>query len=279
MMNYLSIFGFHMETRLENLNIGQEKLVVNTLNAHSYQVTKKDSQFKKALQHSDMLFPDGIGVVLAARLLKRKKIKRITGSDIHLHLLRQLNRKKGRVFYLGASESTLRRIKSRLKKEYPGVSVKTYSPPFKDTFTPAENARMTEAVNAFRPDVLFVGMTAPKQEKWSYVQSRSLDAGIIASIGAVFDFYAGTVQRPAKIWQDLGLEWLVRLVREPRRLWHRYLVSTPQILFDIVKVKTGLMPGPEYAGLTGIPVIRKKQMHTFSRQESLVDDTGGEEEG
>lgn len=94
---------------------------------------------------------------------------------------------------------------------------------------------MIAAINAFAPDILFVGMTAPKQEKWVYAHKSQIDARVICSIGAVFDFYAGTVQRSHPIWIKMGLEWLPRLMREPRRLARRNFVSTPQFLWDVFK--------------------------------------------
>ena len=92
---------------------------------------------------------------------------------------------------------------------------------------------MINAVNAFRPDVLFIGMTAPKQEKWAFANKEMLDAPIICSIGAVFDFYAGTVKRPGKAWIYCGMEWLVRLVKEPKRMWIRYGYYGPVFFKDL----------------------------------------------
>ncbi len=94
---------------------------------------------------------------------------------------------------------------------------------------------MVNAVNDFQPDVLFVGMTAPKQEKWVYKHKDRLDAKIICAIGAVFDFYAGTVDRPQQFWINLGLEWFIRLYKEPKRMWKRYLYYGPVFVFHILK--------------------------------------------
>ena len=96
---------------------------------------------------------------------------------------------------------------------------------------------MCEEVNAVKPDVLFVGMTAPKQEKWVLNNKENINATTIVSIGAVFDFYAGTIQRSSPFWINLGLEWLPRLVREPRRLFYRNFVSTPKFIFEILSFK------------------------------------------
>lgn len=214
--------------------------VANTLNPHSYCEAQKDQDFYKALRSSDYLFPDGVGVVWASHFLKNQKIKKISGFDLHLHFLNLLKSKgKGKVFYLGASENTLTLIRNRLKMEFPMLEVKTYSPPYKSKFLLEENKEMIDRVNQFAPDVLFVGMTAPKQEKWVYQHKTQLKAKVVCSIGAVFDFYAGTVRRPSRFWINLGLEWLPRFIKEPRRLWRRNLISTPKFIFEVLRAKLG----------------------------------------
>ena len=110
------------------------------------------------------------------------------------------------------------------------------SPPFKDSFSVEENQKFVSAINEFNPDVLFVGMTAPKQEKWVLQNKSKLNVKIIASIGAVFDFYAGNVKRPSKFWIDLGLEWFIRFLQEPKRLFKRNLYSIVFVV-KILKAK------------------------------------------
>lgn len=212
-------------------------LLVNTVNQYSYCMALDDNAFMESLQHSDVLLPDGIAVVAATRLLTGKKIKKIAGADLHQHLLTDLNKKGGRCFYLGASDHTLEIIKNRMAVDYPNVKVETYAPPFKKHFSAEDNTRMIEAVNAFKPDVLFIGMTAPKQEKWAYKHKDKLNTSIICTIGAVFDFYAGTIQRPNQVYITLGLEWLGRLIHEPKRLWKRYLYFGPIFVGVILKEK------------------------------------------
>ncbi|BDU27582.1 MULTISPECIES: WecB/TagA/CpsF family glycosyltransferase [unclassified Flavobacterium] len=216
------------------------KTLINTINQYSYCIAEVDLTFKKALQGSDILLPDGIGIVAAVKLLNNKKISKIAGADLHHYLLDDLNKKKGKCFYLGSSQNTLDKIVQRLSIEFPNVSVVTFSPPFKSEFSDDDNQQMINAVNDFKPDVLFIGMTAPKQEKWSYGNKEFLDSKVICSIGAVFDFYAGTVERPNKLWVNLGLEWFIRLIREPRRMWKRYLYYGPIFIWLIFvkKIKT-----------------------------------------
>lgn len=214
-------------------NLGTQKLIINTINPHSYIVAKKDAVFQAALLDADILLPDGIGIVYAFKYLHKKKINRISGWDIHAHLLENLNGKYGKVFYLGSSDETLALIQTRLKVDYPNIWFECYSPPFKPEFDEGDNLIMFEKINAFQPDILFVGMTAPKQEKWVYNNKEFLSVPIVCSIGAVFDFYAGTVQRPGPFWINLGLEWLPRLVKNPKRLWRRTFSSTPSFVWDV----------------------------------------------
>lgn len=215
-------------------------IVANTLNPHSYCVAQEDHDFSEALRSSDYLIPDGVGVVWASHFLNNQKIQKISGFDLHLHFLNLLKSKgEGKVFYLGASENTLALIRKRLKKEFPMLEVEAYSPPYKNEFSCEENQEMVDRVNQFEPDVLFVGMTAPKQEKWVYQYKTQLKTKVVCSIGAVFDFYAGTVRRPSKFWIDLGLEWFPRFIKEPGRLWRRNLISTPQFIFEVLRAKLG----------------------------------------
>ncbi len=221
---------------LETLEFRGEPCVINTINAHSYCVAKYDHVFANALKHSDVLLPDGFSIVLANKLLFGSKIEKIAGADIHAHLLKIANNEKKRVFYLGASTTTLDLIEERIKKEFPNIIVSSYSPPFKASFSEEDSTQMIAKVNDFAPDFVFVGMTAPKQEKWVHGQVDKLNVKVIAQIGAVFDFFAGTVQRPSSFWRNLGLEWLVRAVRSPR-LIRRNLTSNPKFIAEMLSFK------------------------------------------
>lgn len=213
------------------------KTIVNTINPHSYCVAQEDEKFKKALKTSHFLLPDGIGIVIAVKVLNRKKIEKIAGYDVFIHLMNQLNENEGSCFFLGATQETLIKINKRLEKDFPKVKVANYSPPYKPEFNVEDSRVMCEAVNAFKPNVLFVGMTAPKQEKWVHQYKDNLDSKIICSIGAVFDFYAETVKRPSQFWIKSGLEWLPRFLKEPKRLARRNLISTPTFMFAVIKEK------------------------------------------
>jgi len=233
----MKILNYEIFTdELTLLNIDKRQ-IINTINPHSFITATKDIEFKKALHESDILIPDGSGIVFATKYIYHKNIKKIAGADLHQYLLQEINKKSGKIFYMGASENTLKKIISRIEIEYPHIKVESYSPPFKNKFSDKENKEIIFNINKFNPDVLFIGMTAPKQEKWLHQHKDQLNFTIASSIGAVFDFYAGTVKRSSLFWINLHLEWLPRLIIEPRRLWKRNFISTPLFIFNIIKCK------------------------------------------
>jgi N-acetylglucosaminyldiphosphoundecaprenol N-acetyl-beta-D-mannosaminyltransferase len=227
-----SLFSSDLE-KMQN----KHQILVTTINQYSFMLAKEDKEFRSALQGSDVLLPDGVGIIAAIRLLRGQRIRKIAGADVHRHFLEKMNREGGSCFYLGSSDSTLKNIERRLASEYPSIKFGSYSPPYKAEFTDEDNAEMINAINLFEPNVLFVGMTAPKQEKWAYLNKERIDAKVICCIGAVFDFYAGTVQRPSSLFINLGLEWLGRLLKEPKRMWKRYLYYGPAFVYVVLKEK------------------------------------------
>lgn len=215
----------------------KRKCVIATINAHSFCISKNDLQFREAISNCDVLLPDGVSIVYAAKILNHLSLNKIAGADLHLHLLENANLEGKKVFYLGSSSVVLNQIESRIKIEYPKIRVQSYSPQFKPVFNNEDTKSMLSAVNAFKPDILFVGMTAPKQEKWVEMHKAQINASVIASIGAVFDFYAGNIER-APVWMiDNGLEWLNRLIKEPRRMWKRYLINNTKFISYVIKEK------------------------------------------
>lgn len=218
-------------------NLPSEKLLITTLNAHCYNIAQSNSLYQASLKNSNILIPDGISIVWAVRWLTGRKLKKIAGEDLFLFELNLLQMNGGKCFFLGSTEKTLKKIKERIGKEYPNVIVRTYSPPFKSEFNEKDNLDMLDVINTFQPDVLMIGMTAPKQEIWAYKHYNQLQVGHICCIGAVFDFYAGTINRAPKWMIRLGLEWLYRLIKEPRRMWRRYLVGNILFIWYVIKEK------------------------------------------
>ncbi len=218
-------------------NLPNHKLIINTINAHSFNVANKDSVFYKALQSGEILLPDGVSIVFAMRLLFGIKIKKIAGADLFYSQMKRLNENEGSCFFLGSNEITLQKIQDKAKIEFPNLKVHNYSPPYKPVFLEEESQLMVERINSVKPDVLFIGMTAPKQEKWAYTYFKKLDTQYVCCIGAVFDFYAGNVKRAPQWMIKIGLEWLFRLSSEPRRLWKRYIVGNTKFVYLILKMR------------------------------------------
>ncbi|MGQ8338405.1 WecB/TagA/CpsF family glycosyltransferase [Sunxiuqinia sp. A32] len=189
--------------------------VVNTISPNSYGITTKDSEFEKALKTSDYLVLDGVYFAFASLMLQGKNIKRNQGPDVFYHFINRLNKRGGKAFFLGSSESTLKKIENRANDEYPNISIETHSPPFKPEFSAEENKTMVNKINLFKPDILFVGMTCPKQEKWAIQHRERLNAGLVICIGNVFDWFAGTQKTIHPIWFKLRIGWLVRIFLRP----------------------------------------------------------------
>ena len=281
------------------------KVLINTINAHSYNTAQKDELFAEALKNGDALIPDGASVVKACRWLKAKYLpkERIAGWDLfeyemgrleapfnpprrgkldsdesdsplNLHesswepihkpkvMLTEVSRASAapqdsldesdspldlhepswdpinmpKVMFMGSSEKVLGLIREKAKVVYPHLEIITYSPPYKPEFTEEDNAAIIKAITDANPDLLWIGMTAPKQEKWAYSHWDELDIHChCGTIGAVFDFFAGTAKRAPKWWQEHSLEWLYRLIIEPKRMWRRYIIGNALFLWNIWK--------------------------------------------
>lgn len=227
-------------------DIPEGKVLINTINAHSFNQAQKDELFAEALKYGDYLIPDGASILMACRCLKTKSqpTERIAGWDLFVFEMQRLNDKgkvtnrKLRVMFMGSSEKVLSMIREQAAIDYPHLDIVTYSPPYKKEFSEDDNAAIIKAINDAAPDLLWIGMTAPKQEKWAYKHWRELDIHChVGTIGAVFDFYAGTAKRAPKWWQKHSLEWLYRLIKEPKRMWRRYVLGNPLFLWNIAKEK------------------------------------------
>ena len=267
-----------VESREALKAIPEGKVLINTINAHSFNVAQEDEVFAESLTPTPSLkgegnqecvkylIPDGASIVKACKWLKGKSMpkERIAGWDLFAFEMQRLERKseeapqppkgegcrggngkcekselsdrKLRVMFMGSSEKGLERIRERARVDYPHLEVVTYSPPYKPEFSEEDDAAIIKAINEANPDLLWIGMTAPKQEKWTYQHWKALDIHChVGTIGAVFDFYAGTAERAPRWWQEHGLEWLYRLCIEPKRMWRRYVIGNPLFLWNIKK--------------------------------------------
>ena len=240
-----------LESKEALASIPQGKKLINTINAHSFNTAKKDNLFAEALMKGDYLIPDGASIVKACRWVRAKSRpeERIAGWDLFEFEMKaplppggglEEGRKK-RVMFMGSSEKVLELIRKKAAQVYPNIEVVTYSPPYKPEFSDEDNRAIIEAINRANPDLLWIGMTAPKQEKWTYSHWNELNIHChVGTIGAVFDFFAGTYKRAPQWWQEHSLEWLYRLIKEPKRMWRRYVLGNPLFLWNITLEAIGI---------------------------------------
>lgn len=204
---------------------------------HSLEIARSDYFFSSAIKNASLVIPDSSGIVLISKVIGGKIKNRITGYDIFLELSKVLNKRSNniRYFFLGSTMENLVKIKERIKLDFPNIKVTgIYSPPFKPEFSDEENRFMVEMINKAKPDVLWIGMTAPKQEKWIYQHKNQIDVKFIGPIGAVFDFYSGNTKEAHPVIQKMGLYWLHRFIQNPLQLWKRNFISSPKFLLRTI---------------------------------------------
>lgn len=225
----------------DDLNkLPEGKLLINTVNAYSFNLAQRDEPFIKALTDCDVLIPDGQAIVWACNFIGHPNPpkERTAGWDLFIYEMDKWNKRGGKVMFFGSSENTLAKIRTQAAKLYPNIEVVTYSPPFKPDFSPEDDAMMVTRINEENPDLLWIGMTAPKQEKWTFAHWNELNIHChVGCIGAVFDFFAGSRSRAPKWAQKMGLEWLHRLCKEPRRMFRRYVIGNPRFIQHVLAEK------------------------------------------
>ena len=182
----------------------------------------QSAELRDDVQSSDLVLADGASVVMASRVLGVPLPERISGIDLMTGILERGNRKGWRIYCLGATEDVSQEVARRIGERYPGIVLAGRRNGY---FTEAEEAEIARAIASARVDVLFVGITSPKKERFMAKWGGQLGATIVHGVGGSFDVLAGKVQRAPERWQRLGLEWLYRVKQEPRRLWKRYLFT------------------------------------------------------
>ena len=242
-MKFVESMGFRVfSDSLDKIEIHNSKCKsIFTIAPNEYSLSRKDLVYEKALKKSDFLVLDGVFFGFASLLLNFQGIKANHGPFVFENLMNRINKEKGKIFFLGSSETVLTKIKNNAADKYPDIKIATLSPPFKKEFTDSENDSMVRKINEFAPDVVFVGMGAPKQEKWAIKNRDSLNAGIVATIGNVFDWFAGTQKSIPKICFKLGIGWLVRMFLRPEIIKRnvpnqiKFLLDVALIFFRIKK--------------------------------------------
>ncbi len=208
---------------------------VVTPNAQHIVLLRKDPGLREIYSRAKLILADGASISLAARMNGRKLPDRIPGVDLFQRLCKEAAKLGLRVFLLGGRPGSAEEAVIKLQEHFPGLLISTYCPPLGFEESDEEQRRISDAVRAVRPHLLFAAFGAPKQERWMYESGRALGVPVCVGVGGAFEMVAGRVRR-APLWvQRLGCEWIHRLIMEPRRMWRRYLIGNCQFAHIVIK--------------------------------------------
>ncbi len=221
---------------IEQLIKKKKPSLVVTPNVHHINILHKDNEFQKIYKQASMVLPDSTPLIWASKLLGMPLKEKVAGSDLLPSFCKIAARKRYELFFLGSGPSIAKKAANILTNKNPGLKiVGTYSPPFGFENDEDENRKIVAMIKKCTPDVLFVGLGPPKQEKWIWRYKDEINVPVSIAVGASFDFVAGSVKRAPKWMQKIGLEWLFRLCQEPRRLWKRYLIGNIIFIWMVLK--------------------------------------------
>lgn len=231
--------------------MGKKKHYICVPNAYSTVAANRDREFQKIINKAGFTIPDGMPLVWYSKTYKSSLNSRISGFELFSAYNRQVDKRKMSCFFLGGKDELIvGAIIKKFKNEFKNIKVVGhYVPPFLDEFKETEKLKIQKAINSCKPDVVWVGMSAPKQEKWISDNIGDLDIGMACGVGAVFDFYSGEIRRAPGWMQKSGLEWLYRIIADPRRLFKKYLIYNTKFMIlvggDVFKrlfrIKRGLI--------------------------------------
>ena len=217
----------------------QSKYVCVT-SVHGIVESQSDPQLKYIHNSAGLVTPDGMPLVWFIKSSGRKHVRRVYGPDLMLAVMRSSVDYGHKHFLYGATNNTLKRLQANLERQLPELQiVGSYAPPFR-ALTEAEEAKIISEINRSGADVIWIGLSTPKQERWMAKQREQLDAAVIIGVGAAFDFHAGVKRQAPPVIQRSGLEWLFRLVTEPGRLWRRYFRIVSYFIYHAICQRTGL---------------------------------------
>jgi N-acetylglucosaminyldiphosphoundecaprenol N-acetyl-beta-D-mannosaminyltransferase len=221
---------------MDGLIARDERGWVCAVAVHAVMVAQRDPEMRRALIDSALTVPDGMPLVWAANMLGEDLQNRVYGPELMARYSDRCAETGHRVWlYGGRDQGSLVQLALNLRKRHPGINiVGGYSPPFRP-MTAGEEEALVEQINEARPDVLWVGIGVPKQEKWMARMRERLDVPVMCAVGAAFDFHAGRISQAPSWMQERGLEWIYRIAQEPRRLLPRYLYFNPRFVLAFAR--------------------------------------------
>lgn len=206
---------------------------------HGVMESQHDETLRRIHNTAGMVTPDGMPLVWLSRLSGRSHVDRVYGPDLMLAVCERSVDRGYRHYFYGGGEGVPELLAERLSQRFPGLQVAgTYSPPFRP-LTAEEDEALVQRINTAGADIVWVGLSTPKQERWMYEHLGKLNAPVLVGVGAAFDFHAGLKKQAPRWMQRSGLEWSFRLLTEPRRLGRRYLVNNPAFVWRVLLQKAG----------------------------------------
>jgi N-acetylglucosaminyldiphosphoundecaprenol N-acetyl-beta-D-mannosaminyltransferase len=204
--------------------------------AHGVMESRRDPKLRKILNESGMTTPDGMSIVWLLKMYGHSKVTRVYGPDLMLAVCRYSAQQGFRQFLYGGEDGVAEELARKLQTRFPGLSIAgTYTPPFR-SLTPEEDKEIIERINRSEADIVWIGISTPKQELWMADHIGKLDAPVIIGVGAAFDFLSGKKLQAPTWMQRNGMEWLFRFLTEPRRLWKRYIQYPKFVLLVIAQL-------------------------------------------
>lgn len=227
--------NFYKYDKIVQLIFGSNIRTITCVNHYYLNLIYKNFDYKNEVNNIDFIHPDGIGVQLAYCILTnfQKFTSRVNGSDLYFHLLDELNNQKKSIFLFGDSDEVLNKVLVFIKKKYPEIILLGKQ----NGFSKINNDNFIKKINDLCPYMLFVGIGAPRQENWINTYKDKLKASKIIAIGGGFRVIGGDRKRGPMWMRRIGLEWLIRLLTEPRKLWKRYILGIPLFIYRIIKYK------------------------------------------
>jgi N-acetylglucosaminyldiphosphoundecaprenol N-acetyl-beta-D-mannosaminyltransferase len=207
---------------------------------HGVTEAQHDPELKRILNAADLVVPDGMPLVWLGRWRGYALRRRVYGPELMLEFCRATAGKGYRHFFYGGAPGVAGELAGRLRRQFPSLQVVgVFSPPFRP-LRPDEDARVARRIRDAKPEVLWVGLSTPKQERWMYEHRESLEAPVMVGVGAAFDLNTGRVRQAPRWMRERGLEWFWRLLMEPRRLWRRYLIGGAEFVWLVALELLGL---------------------------------------
>jgi N-acetylglucosaminyldiphosphoundecaprenol N-acetyl-beta-D-mannosaminyltransferase len=218
---------------------------IAVVNAAKIVKMKSDQELRASVLSADLVGADGVPVVWASKLLGMPLPGRVNGTDLMYRLLERASEKNYRVFFFGAQEAVLQKVLEIVRREYPGVQIAGHRNGY---FKASEESQIARTIRDCRPDILFIAFSTPKKELWVKNYFQVMQVPVIHGVGGSFDVMAGLIPR-APVWmQKFGLEWFFRLVKEPRRMWRRYLVTNSAFTYLLIREWFRMFRRPSAAG-------------------------------